>query len=75
MPAPVIAMFILKDESAQFPPVVFRGHQRQARFTLKTDEHHRMGRLSVYEPRGAYQIILEYIEPAGLGALQLAFES
>ena len=33
-----------------------------------------LGRLSVYEPRGAYQIILEYIEPAGIGALQLAFE-
>jgi exodeoxyribonuclease VII large subunit len=33
-----------------------------------------LGRLSVYEPRGAYQIILEYVEPAGVGALQIAFE-
>jgi exodeoxyribonuclease VII large subunit len=33
-----------------------------------------MGRLSVYEPRGTYQIILEYLEPAGIGALQVAFE-
>jgi exodeoxyribonuclease VII large subunit len=33
-----------------------------------------MGRLSVYEPRGTYQIILEYLEPCGVGALQVAFE-
>src|SRR5207245_1201169 len=32
------------------------------------------GRVSLYEPRGAYQIIVEAMEPAGLGALQLAFE-
>ena len=32
------------------------------------------GRVSVYEPRGEYQLILEYIEPKGVGALQLAFE-
>ncbi len=33
-----------------------------------------MGRVSVYEPRGMYQIIIEYMEPKGLGDLQLAFE-
>jgi exodeoxyribonuclease VII large subunit len=33
-----------------------------------------LGRISVYEPRGSYQIILEYVEPAGVGALQVAFE-
>ena len=33
-----------------------------------------MGRISVYEPRGTYQIILEYLEPSGAGALQIAFE-
>jgi exodeoxyribonuclease VII large subunit len=33
-----------------------------------------MGRLSVYEPRGTYQIILEYLEPSGIGALQIAYE-
>ena len=32
------------------------------------------GRLSVYEARGEYQLYVEYLEPAGLGALQLAFE-
>jgi exodeoxyribonuclease VII large subunit len=32
------------------------------------------GRLSVYEPRGEYQIVVEVIEPVGVGALQLAFQ-
>ena len=32
------------------------------------------GRLSVYEPRGDYQVIIEYMEPVGLGSLQLAFD-
>ena len=33
-----------------------------------------LGRVSVYAKRGEYSIIVEYIEPAGKGALQLAFE-
>ncbi|OQX03677.1 MAG: exodeoxyribonuclease VII large subunit, partial [Desulfobacteraceae bacterium IS3] len=33
-----------------------------------------LGRLSLYEPRGTYQIIFEYLEPKGLGALQASFE-
>jgi exodeoxyribonuclease VII large subunit len=33
-----------------------------------------MGRLNVYEPKGVYQIIVEYLEPQGVGILQLAFE-
>ena len=75
MPASGHCYFILKDESAQISAVVFRGHQRQTRFTPEDGMSIiGLGRLSVYEPRGAYQIILEYIEPAGLGALQLAFE-
>ena len=32
------------------------------------------GKISVYEPRGEYQLIIDYLEPKGLGALQLAFE-
>ena len=31
------------------------------------------GRLTVYEPRGDYQLLLEAVEPKGIGALQLAF--
>ena len=33
-----------------------------------------LGRISVYEPRGAYQVIFEYLEPKGIGGLQIAFE-
>jgi len=33
-----------------------------------------LGRISLYEPRGTYQLIFEYIEPKGIGALQIAFE-
>ena len=33
-----------------------------------------LGRISVFEPRGSYQVILEYLEPKGVGALQVAFE-
>src|SRR3989337_198827 len=32
------------------------------------------GQVSVYEPRGEYQLLVSYIEPRGIGALQLAFE-
>ena len=33
-----------------------------------------LGRVSVYEPRGTYQVIFEFLEPQGVGALQIAFE-
>jgi len=67
--------FTLKDEESQINAVMFRNQQRQLKF--KPEDGMRitgMGRLSVYEPRGAYQIILEYLEPCGIGALQIAFE-
>lgn len=69
------AYFTLKDEKAQIAAVMFKGQRRQLKFEL-TDGGTivGMGRITVYEPRGTYQIILEYIEPLGLGALQLAFE-
>lgn len=35
---------------------------------------HGIARLSIYEPRGTYQLVFEFIEPRGTGALQLAFE-
>ncbi len=67
--------FTLKDETAQIPSVMFRGQLRQLRFKLEDGLNVvGLGRISVYEPRGIYQIILEYVEPKGAGALQLAFE-
>ena len=65
----------LKDEKAQISVVIFRGQLRQLKFEIKEGMGIvGLGRLSVYEPRGTYQIILEYAEPKGVGALQLAFE-
>lgn len=67
--------FTLKDESAQIAAVMFRAQNRQIKFVPEDGlSIIGLGRLSVYEPRGSYQIILEYVEPAGVGALQIAFE-
>ncbi|MCP4744654.1 MAG: exodeoxyribonuclease VII large subunit [Desulfobacteraceae bacterium] len=69
------AYFTLKDKKAQIAAVIFKGQLRHLQFQLKDGlTLVGMGRISVYEPRGTYQIILEYVEPKGAGALQLAFE-
>ena len=66
---------VLKDEKAQIRAVMFRP---QARYLKFTPEDGMMvlaqGRIGVYQPRGEYQIILDYLEPLGVGALALAFE-
>jgi exodeoxyribonuclease VII large subunit len=67
--------FTLKDEKSQLNAVMFRGQQQQLKFMPEDGMRITgMGRLSVYEPRGTYQVILEYLEPSGIGALQIAFE-
>lgn len=69
------AYFSLKDDKAQISGVMFRGQMKQMKFDLEDGlSIVGLGRISVYEPRGTYQIIMEYIEPQGLGALQLAYE-
>lgn len=67
--------FTLKDSNAQIGAVVFKGSLRHLRFSPADGlAVVGLGRLSVFEPRGTYQIILEYLDPAGAGAMQLAFE-
>src|SRR5438046_551298 len=67
--------FTLKDDRAQLPAVCFRNAARLLRFRPENGKVFRArGRVSTYEGRGAYQLIVEVLEPAGLGALQLAFE-
>ena len=67
--------FTLKDETAQINAVMFRGQNRNLKFMPEDGMGViGIGRISVYEPRGTYQIILEYLEPEGVGAIQLAFE-
>ena len=65
----------LKDEFSQIRAVLFRSSALRLKFTLQEGMCIIVrGRLTVYEPRGEYQIVLETVEPKGIGALQLAFE-
>ncbi len=75
MPGSGHLYFTLKDESAQIRAVMFRMQNRLLKFQPEDGlQVVGYGRLTVYEPRGEYQIVLDYLEPKGLGALQLAFE-
>jgi exodeoxyribonuclease VII large subunit len=68
--------FTLKDEGAQLRSVLFKGNHQHLRF--KPQEGSQVlcrGRLTVYEPRGEYQLVLDYLEPLGWGALAQAFEA
>ena len=67
--------FTLKDASAQLRAVCFRNQARYLKFKPQDGVSViARGRLSIYEARGEYQLLVEFLEPAGLGALQLAFE-
>ena len=67
--------FTLKDDGAQIASVMFRGQNRHLKFKLEDGMSATgLGRISVYEPRGSYQLIFEYLEPKGVGELQVAFE-
>jgi exodeoxyribonuclease VII large subunit len=66
---------VLKDKDAQIRAVMFRPQIRYLGFTPEDGMKVIVrGRISVYEPRGEYQILLDYIEPLGVGAMALAFE-
>lgn len=66
--------FTLKDAGAQLRCVMFKSAVKNLKFRL-TDGMALIvrGRISVYDQRGEYQLICEYVEPAGVGALQTAF--
>lgn len=67
--------FSLKDKDAQISAVMFRGFNSQLRFKPEDGmEVVVRGKITVYEPRGNYQIFCETMEPVGAGALQKAFE-
>jgi exodeoxyribonuclease VII large subunit len=67
--------FSLKDESAQLRCAMFRQKNLGARFTPKDGMHVlTRGRVSLYEPRGEYQFIADYMEEAGEGVLRRRFE-
>ncbi len=68
--------FTLKDEQAELRSVMFRGLNQFIRF--KPEEGMKIiaqGKISVYQQRGQYQLMVQQMEPAGIGTLYLAFES
>jgi exodeoxyribonuclease VII large subunit len=67
--------FTLKDADAQLRSVFFKQWNRLLRFAPENGLEVRVrGRLSVYALRGEYELLVETMEPVGIGVLQLAFE-
>jgi exodeoxyribonuclease VII large subunit len=75
IPASKHAYFILKDEKSQVRCVMFRNARARLKYQPEDGDHVILfGRFTVYDARGEYQIIVETLEPVGLGALQKAFD-
>lgn len=67
--------FTVKDEGAQLRATCFRGVNCRIRFRPSDGLLVRVrGRVTVYEPRGEYQLTVEALDPVGAGALRVAFE-
>lgn len=76
MPGSGHIYFTLKDEVAQVRCAMFRNRNRQLRFTPENGMQVLLrARVSLYEGRGEFQIIVEHMEEAGSGALQRAYEA
>lgn len=68
--------FSMKDEHAQVKCAMFRGSQRRVNFTPKNGAHVLIrARVSLYEARGEFQLIADYMEERGEGKLRRAFEA
>ncbi len=66
--------FTLKDDTASIRSVIWRSEARRLTFDLIDGLAVRvLGCVTVYEPRGEYQLVVRQIEPEGVGALELAF--
>ena len=75
IPSSQHAYFILKDNRSQIRCVFFKGFRAGLKFQPEDgDQVLLFGRMTVYESRGDYQLIVERMEPKGLGALQKSFE-
>jgi exodeoxyribonuclease VII large subunit len=67
--------FTLKDEGAVLAAAMFKNANKDVKFKIEDGlKVICFGRIEVYAPRGQYQLIVEKIEPKGIGAQQLAFE-
>ena len=67
--------FTLKDNDAQVRCAMFANANRRARMASQRAAGSLRGRVSLYEGRGEFQIIVEHMEPAGEGALRAAFDA
>lgn len=68
--------FTVKDDSAELRCVMFRGYNQMIHFKPENGMEVLMhGKITVYEPRGQYQLMVQNMEPAGIGTLYLAFEA
>lgn len=66
---------VFKDEYSQIRAVMFRPQTMYISFVPEDGmKVIARGRISVYQPRGEYQVIIDYLEPLGVGAMALAFE-
>jgi len=76
MPASGHIYFTLKDEAAQVRCAMFRNRNRNVRFTPKNGMQILLRvRVTLYEGRGEFQLVVEHMEEAGSGALQRAYEA
>ncbi len=67
--------FSLKDQNAILSAVIFNRQARDIKFKLEDGlKVICSGNIDVYPPRGQYQLIIDKIEPKGIGGLQLALE-
>jgi exodeoxyribonuclease VII large subunit len=67
--------FTLKDQNAQLRAKCFRSTNVRIRFRPTDGLHVRArGKLSLYAPRGEYELVVDSLDPVGAGALQIAFE-
>ncbi|MDI6605522.1 MAG: exodeoxyribonuclease VII large subunit, partial [Candidatus Omnitrophota bacterium] len=67
--------FSLKDQSAVLPAVMFSWANKEVKFKFENGlKVICFGKISIYSPHGKYQIIIEKVEPKGIGSLQLALE-
>ena len=67
--------FSIKDKKSTISCVMFRGNAQYLKFRLEVGQKINIsGNITVYAPRGNYQLIAQKIEPSGTGALALAYE-
>lgn len=67
--------FTLKDDKSELKCAFFKSSNDRMKFEIKDGMHAILsGKISIFEKRGQYQLIVSTVEPKGVGALQLAFE-